>query len=459
MNQATLSLWGGLKTIGGTCLVIAEKGYRAILDFGIPMGPVDEFYGGRLQPRRLLREYLALGIAPRLEGVYRRDLLAGAGTALAPGPDAREAAGVSRTALFISHLHLDHYGLIDTVAPGVPIYMHQESARMLAVLREYGETYGGPARPVLGHGYGEAIQVGPIRVTPLQVDHDIPGACGYLIETSSGAVVYSGDLRWHGYHGAAMEAFVAAARDAAPRALVIEGTRATSAGREESEAQVPAQVAELAAAAPGLALITLYPRNIERVAAVARGIQAAGRTLALSPTVARLFARMGGSLRDVAIYLPTEAAEQVAGGSAPGWLQETLAAARTAGAGVVDAATVRQAQDRFLLQLDLENLAELLALQPAPGSVFIHSNGEPLGKFQAGWDAFRRWLDRFDLKLESARASGHAPAPDLERVITGISPEVVVPVHSFTPDQIPAAGRPVLLPEYGRAYPLDRLMG
>jgi mRNA degradation ribonuclease J1/J2 len=37
------------------------------------------------------------------------------------------------------------------------------------------------------------------RVTPIRVDHSIPGACGFLVETSDGKqVALTGDFRMHG---------------------------------------------------------------------------------------------------------------------------------------------------------------------------------------------------------------------------------------------------------------------
>src|SRR4030042_1249073 len=56
------------------------------------------------------------------------------------------------------------------------------------------------------------------------VDHSIPGACAWGIETSSGWVIYSGDLRLHGKRGKLTEKFIDDAGRLYPRALILEGT-------------------------------------------------------------------------------------------------------------------------------------------------------------------------------------------------------------------------------------------
>ena len=56
------------------------------------------------------------------------------------------------------------------------------------------------------------------------VDHSIPGACGYAIETSAGWVAYTGDIRFHGKNGAQTQRFAEELATLHPVALLCEGT-------------------------------------------------------------------------------------------------------------------------------------------------------------------------------------------------------------------------------------------
>lgn len=454
-DAPTISFWGGLGTIGGTRVAVAAGGSRVIFDFGLAYAPGETYYDNRLAPRpgAVLREYLALGCAPPLPHLYRPELAAGTG--LPPGP----ATGPADTAVFISHLHLDHHALTDLVAPGVPVYMHTDSTRMLAALRALGEATPGLPRDVQPLAWDEPVDVGPLRVTALPVDHDIPGASGFLVETPAGAVVYTGDLRLHGAHPHQVHRFMARARALQPRLLLIEGTRLGEAPRPGAltEPDLPARAAERLQACPALALVVLYARNTARVTALKTAARAAGRTLALEAAAAALYARCGGDLQGAAVYLPAPAQGALAAGTAPAWLTRLAAQAAAAGAPLVDAAAVAGAQDQFLLHLSYPHLNELTDLRARPGSVCLHCNGEPLGRFAPGWGVYERWLQRFGVAHVPLGCSGHAAPADLKRIAAGVAPQVLAPVHSLRPELLALPGTPRLLAEYGATYRLDRL--
>jgi len=70
---------------------------------------------------------------------------------------------------------------------------------------------------------GDRIRVGHLEVEPIHVDHSIPGAYGFIIHTSAGAVVYTGDVRAHGpKHEMTLE-FLEAAKRAEPVAMSLRG--------------------------------------------------------------------------------------------------------------------------------------------------------------------------------------------------------------------------------------------
>ena len=451
MNPPSVSFWGGLGVIGGTKVLVEEAGWRVLLDFGMPYTVLDSFFDSRLCPRpgNSLKDYLEFGYTPPLDRLYPAEAVAG--TTVAPLPSGEPP----RTAVFISHLHLDHMGLLDLLAPQVPVYQTPDSERLQRGLYQAGLS---TVRSTPGYTVADRgrIRVGPLEVEAVLVDHDLPGAAGYIVHTSAGAVAYSGDLRLHGLHPERTRRFAQRAREVGVVALVLEGTAlfpGTAPHANDPEASVAEQVAEELRGSPGLVLINPYPRNVERVISLARAAREAGRTLVLEAGTASLihnwvrsFDREGLGESNWPVDLPGICAYRgavVSGDDRP-----------IPGLPTVGAEDIRRDQDHFLLQLSYVHLAELVDLRPAEGSVFIHSDGEPLGGFDPAYENLKRWLDHFHLPLVPIRSSGHASPEDLTWIAREVGAGVLFPVHSMHPELLQVPGSHQVLPEFGRRYEL-----
>lgn len=414
--MARLRFYGGVGVIGATKVAVEQDGWRVLLDLGSDIPGREGLVRSPvvLPPGAGLKARLRLGEAPPIDHLFRADAVEGTG--VAGGAD-------GRTALFVTHAHIDHVGLLGWVDPAVPIYAAEETARMLDALEGAGQGLeGGPAgvRPL---AEGEPVEVGPLRVERLLVDHDIPGASGYLVHTDDGVVAYPGDLRLHGRHPGHTEAFADRARGAA--ALLMEGTSLTGDPRQTTrpESAVDAAFDEQLARTPGLVLLSAYPRDVERVSALAAVAARRGRRILWPPATAAFL--RGYGVDDV---------------------HELDAAVL---------AEVRAQPSRFVVQLAANELGTLLDLPLGPGSVFLHANGEPLGPFQAGWEVLQQWLARLQVPFTVIGSSGHATPYDLHRFVELVRPRVLYPVHTTDPYRLlPPPGTLRVLPEYGRWYPV-----
>jgi ribonuclease J len=406
---------GGVGVIGSTKVEIVQDGWRVLLDMGDDIPGREGLVRGplRFTPGTELRTRLRLGEAPAIERLYRPEAVEGTG--LAGGDD-------GRTALFITHAHLDHVGLLGWVDPSVPVYASEETVRMLDALESVGQGLAGGHIPVRTMAEGEPLEFGPFVVERWRVDHDVPGASGYLVHTDGGVVAYPGDLRLHGRHPELTERFAEKARGAA--ALVMEGTTLSSDPRftVRTEHDVEAAFEAELRRTPGLVLLAAYPRDIERVTAFIEIAARCGRTVMWPPEMAAFLRAYG-----------------------------------VGGIEVLDAAAVAREPARYVVQVAADRLETLLDLPVGPGASFLHANGEPLGPFQATWDLLQQWLVRLQVPFTIIGTSGHATPHDLHRVVELIAPSVLYPLHTIEPTRLlPPPGTLRVLAEYGRWYEVRR---
>jgi ribonuclease J len=417
--MATLRFFGGVGSIGSSKVEVAQAGWRALFDLG-PLIPGREGLlrpPVRSRPGSGLRDQIRVGEAPAIPHLYRPEALAGLDV---------EGGADGRSALFISHCHIDHMGLIGWVDPDMPIYASPETVAMIDALEAAGLGLDGGRPTVRPMAADEVVEVGPLRVRRYPVDHDVVGASGFGVETEDGLVAYTGDFRLHGRHPEASWAFARAVAGA--EALVTEGTSLSFGGRGgiRTERDCDRAFERALLETPGLVMVTLYPRNIERVQAFLSIAEAHGRTMLWPPS-------MGAFLRAFGV-------EGVVDYGAPD----------------TDAA-VKAAPERFVLQIDLEHLTDLLDLPAGPGSVLCHANGEPLGPFQPSWDVLQDWLRFTATPFRQIGVGGHADADDLHHFVETVAPATVYPLHTDDPFRLqPPPGTLRILPREGKVYDVAR---
>ena len=421
--MARIGFWGGVGIIGSTKVLIEQDGWRVLLDFGLDYLPGQGLYRSGVTPRgdvrHYLRDRLRVDGAPWLPNIYRADAL---------GDLPLASGGDGRTAVFITHGHLDHMGLIGMLDPTVPVHASPGTVRLLTTLRAHGDDVAGGLPPLVPMEDGASLTWGPFTVTRYPVDHDVVGSSGYRVDTEDGVVAYTGDIRLHGRRSEESLRFADAVHGA--RALVIEGTTLSQGFRVgvRTEKQVDESFRKVLRDTPGLALATMYPRNVERIAAFLDGAAAMGRRMAFTPAVAAFLSDFLG--REV-----------------PAWGEEGTAVS-------IDA--VRDAPDRYVLVLGAADWPTMLDLPMGPGSVFIHANGEPLGPFDPTWDLLQEWLAHLHTPFWAIGTGGHATPDDLNRLVERVAPEVLFPVHSLEPDRLVAPpGTMRWLPQRGRVFELS----
>jgi len=530
--MVSLTFYGGVNEIGGNKILLEDSDRRLFLDFGFPYKRYKQFYEEYLKPRSGagLLDPLTMGLLPPLEGLYRNDLgTPGLWRQRQHRPLYRRLDQID--GVLLSHAHLDHSGHISFLRDDIPVYTTAVTAFIAKAMQDSGKAdfdqqvcYFNPTVEECPTGWRQVaclasnaarkqrqfcladVHTGTLsedatqfwtwgfwEKTPRQkelvscplathsdssfnlrclpVDHSIPGACAWGIETTSGWVVYSGDLRLHGKRAEFTRRFIDEAAGLRPKALVLEGT---SVLRETnvSEHEVYENGLKAIASSNGLVIADFSPRDVDRLLTFLQIARDTGRKLAILPRDAYLLKTMRllePEIPDIAqedsfaIYQDTIATR------APSlWLRNIC---REYDSKIVLADDVSSAQDQFILCFSFYDLNELPSIRPRPGSLYVYSSSEPHDEEQEiDFRRLHNWLKQFELKgfglpVESngewqvpdaekgLHASGHASGPDLLQIAREIKPEVLIPIHSEYPsfyiDHLSDSGIRVVLPSVG----------
>ena len=191
-KKTKITFHNGILTIGGTIIEISYEDSHIFFDLGSEYNPSASFQPSNLQ------ELLDEKLVPYLNNMYDPSIeLKG----YKSGED-----NFKHTAVFLSHMHLDHSKIINYLNPSIPLYTLEGTKSLLNTLN-INDDFLFPlhnkkdsnTREIIGVKENEVIEVGKIKVKVMSVDHDAYGACGLLIKTPDLVISYTGDIRLHGY--------------------------------------------------------------------------------------------------------------------------------------------------------------------------------------------------------------------------------------------------------------------
>ena len=428
----TVKFVNGLKEIGGTFIEVETEKARCMFDFGYARGNHID-HSIPLREKYAASDLALAGILPATDGIYD----AQNAEILQVLPYGDPAIGKD-CFLLISHLHIDHIGGLGRLHPDVPVYMTRDSLTLYRRLAFNEDVQGAAHETCIGVKPGVPFTVGDIEVTAVEVDHDIKGACGYLIRAQGKTVCYTGDFRFHGFHRELSEAFADTAKQAGVDLLICEGTMVSHddvdmlslTGPEEgkrTEEDLQRELAERAKASRGLLLVDFYPRNVERVHRLIHTMEQCGRNLVLDEVTCDFVQAFYPGDR-LCVY-----AETMSGKERPaGWTR-------------VSREDILADPARYVLQMDHVTLYETASYKNV-ATAFLHFDGQPLGDYDPAYGKMQTLLETYGIPFECLGVSGHAEPYYLRHMIDTIAPGILVPQHSFRPEQVQSAkaGRRIL---------------
>ena len=465
-----LVFYGAVNEIGGNKILLEDKDTRVFLDFGKGFSRRALYFEEYLKPRVAngISDFLTMGLIPDIEGVYRDDLMKIAG---------RKCVEPDVHAVLLSHAHADHADYISFLHPKIPIYMGQTSHTLLKAIEEKQprdferEIINFVPRPskrgdkpisrkIETFRSGKKFEVGSLEVHPIHVDHSVPGAYGFIIYTSSGPVVYTGDIRLHGTKPEMTREFVEEAKISKPVALVCEGTRIADKPTGESEPLVLETANSLVASHPNSPVFVDFNfKDVDRVRTFYRVAKKTGRKFVVKLKDCYYLNHLSKDNKldlpniddkDIVIYKQKQQSGTYSNGD---YLGEDATFASMSNAKTAN--EIGENPSRYLCAFGYFSFTALIDMKIRSGALYIHSASEPYNEEQVlSQERVDNWLGKFDMERHQIHCSGHAKATDLFEVVKDIDAGMLFPIHTEHPELYVRSTKKMTLVEEGMQYTL-----
>ena len=432
-----IGFFDGVREIGGNKILIEENGTGIIFDFGKRFSINNTYFNEYLVGRdwKGVNDYVAMDELPPFKNFYRGKL-----------PLVKEPINVDIKAIFFSHAHLDHIGLIDFIDDSIDKYMSNYSKEVLSFFIERGII----KRNISNVKIIESpVQIGPFTVSPILIDHDIPGAMAFKIDTGEGTLFYTGDIYFHGRFSERSFSFVEQAKNAHPYILITEGTRfgwgfVTSL----TEEQLKEQIINVLEQCGGILFANPYEPHISRIQTFFEVANEKKRNFVVTLPYAFIlkhYSDLGDTFaKDILSSVHTFVYK-------PG--RELKDWEKAFDSKFVDAEYVSKNQKNIVMLLDFLSTPELIDIKPERGALYVHSGGEPLaGLDKDNMDILSNWLNLFNIPYFRIHSPGHAAQPDLLRMAKEINPEILLPIHTQIPERFEIVSNNVKILERGIMY-------
>jgi ribonuclease J len=416
-NKTTLTFHGGVDEIGGNKILLQDKDTRVFFDFGMSFAMKKQFYSPPFLSPKSEKSLQELGILPNISGVYKFD---------------RSPPDVD--AVFISHGHLDHSAYLSFIKREIPVYCGETTRTILQALsdvRRANLEFSVSDIEFKAFRTSKKITVGSLEVEPFHVDHSVPGAYGFIIHTSNGAVVYTGDFRDHGAKPEMTHDFVENAKKAEPVAIVTEATNMTGA-TVSSEAEVEGKLNSIVAGADGIVLAEFASSDVDRLNSFFHIAKKNRRCLAVSLKQAYLLEALR---KDKGLTVPVLDDDGMlifrkSKKRHDKW-EKQLIARYEGQRKIFDVFEVSKQQCNVILAVSFYDFDELVPLQPKAGSCYILSTSEPFNEeMEIDYERLVNWLRHYGLPQYHVHVSGHIMPLRLKKALKKIGAKRIFPVHT-----------------------------
>ncbi len=319
-------------------------------------------------------------------------------------------------AVFVSHYHSDHIGLLDYILEDIPIYMGERAYKIVETANDYRGTRCNFSVRFI---YEDTpILVNDVKITPILCDHSAFDSYMFLIESDEKKILYTGDFRANGrldYNNLLLKI-------PAVDALITEGTTLS---REDTIQNIEEETLEKIALNAlskhsGPAFIMMSSMNIDRLVTMSN----------VAKQTERIF------LEDIYTAKIAKASEEAA------LIPDEHTRVFMTG-GDKQYQMLSEFNDIKIGKSAISKEMFLMCIRPSMKNYLLKLN--ETCSFEDGilfYGMWKGYLERDDMKdfldfmkskgvkLHILHTSGHADVTTIENLIKDVSPKAIIPVHT-----------------------------
>lgn len=388
----------GTNQIGGNCIEISTARTRIIFDIGDELPEVNS---NTPQQR----------VIPHVSNLFTDSVI----------------SDNAIDAIFVSHMHGDHIGLIDQVKTNIPIYIGKYALAIWETIQEF-TNQPKANNPIKYLSNGVPIVVNDITITPFIIDHSAFDAYSFLIESEGKRIFYTGDFRSHGFAQNYTLAIQNNPLIKNVNTLLIEGTNLYKDEYvAETEHELSHRAEKIMEQTKGNVFVLQSSANIARIQAIYSAAKATNRILLVDIFTANILKKLPQripnpfSFDDVYLFFPMALTKKA--------IEEKPHLFYPFSKFKIATEELHNRNDMVVLIRE-SMVYEIKNRMHMDNSCLIYS------KWQGYKDEPRteRFLRHFD-EIFDLHTSGHADIPSIKEFVNAINPKEIIPIHTTTPEK------------------------
>jgi len=391
----------GAREVGGSCIELISRQSSIIIDAGLPLSFMEGDSKENYLPQPLFNNILSGKTNP--------------------------------DAIFLSHAHLDHYGLVSFLPSNIPIYCGKTTQKLMELSSLLSPSKNHPLQ-VKHFQSNKEIKLGPFIITPYLVDHSALDAYAFMVEAEGKTLFYTGDFRRHGRKKWLFEGFIQ--KPPSIDVLLMEGTMVGPRSDEVllTETELEEAFADVMQKCEGTVFVTASSQNIDRLVTIFRATIRSKRRFIIDLYTAEVLDSLTDYPRLPKTFWPgirVAYTAAIINRLENAGKQDIVEKHRKNG---IKWARINEKPHEFVVLCRPSVFAPIKKYLDIRKSAWVYSMWAGYLERSGPLRRMKSYFDNQGVEYYYIHSSGHARLADLKMFVEAVKPGTIIPIHTYHPE-------------------------